>query len=134
MHEMGIALEIHRVCREAVEQHGGGRLRTVRLAIGELSAVEPDLIAFAWQAVTANGPDAGSTLDIAWCPATQHCAGCGQDKPRSEGSWLRLCPDCGQPLQVTGGSQLDVLEVVLEDEEQPGSADRPDPAELEEAT
>ena len=120
MHEMGIALEVHRVCREAVAQHGGGRLRTVRLAIGELTAVEPDLIAFAWQAVTMNGPDSGSTLDITWCPAVQHCAACGEDKPRSEGSWLRLCPDCGAPLQVLGGNELDVLDLVLETDEDSG--------------
>ncbi len=120
MHEMGIALEIHRVCREALAEHGSGRIRVVRLVIGELAAVEPELIAFAWQAVTMDGPDAGSTLDITWCPAVQRCANCGEDKPRSEGSWLRLCPDCGMPLQVLGGNELDVLEVVLETDDEDG--------------
>ena len=36
---------------------------------------------------------------------------CGEVKDRAEGSWLRLCPDCGLPLEVRGGEELDVLEV-----------------------
>jgi hydrogenase nickel incorporation protein HypA/HybF len=121
MHEMGIAVEIYRVCRETVEHHGGGRIHAVRLAIGELTAVEPDLIAFAWEAVTSEGPHAGSRLDITWHRAIQHCATCGEAKERSEGSWLRICPDCGNPLQVIGGGQLDIIDVVLETEGEPST-------------
>jgi hydrogenase nickel insertion protein HypA len=114
---MGIAIEVYRACRQAVQDHGDGRIDTVRLAVGELSAVEPDLIEFAWQAVIADTPDDGATLDITWCPAEQHCPSCGEIKQRVKGSWLRLCPDCGEPLQVTGGDQLDVLEVAFETDE-----------------
>ena len=117
MHEMGIAVEIYRVCRETAAHHGGGRIHTVRLEVGELSAVEPDLISFAWEAVTADGPHAGSKLDITWCAATQHCSSCGENKERSEGTWLRICPDCGSPLEVSGGSQLDIIDLVLQTDE-----------------
>ena len=110
---MGIALEIHRVCLDAIAAQGDGRIETVRLAVGELSAVEPDLLRFAWEAVVADGPHAGSSLDILWCPAHQRCLHCGEVEGRVEGSWLRLCPDCGRPLQVSGGDELDVLEVTF---------------------
>ena len=110
---MWIAVEIYRHCEEAVREHRPGRIETVQLAVGELSAVEPDLIEFAWEAVTADGPDAGSRLEITWCPALQHCPQCGEDKDRSEGSWLRLCPDCGSPLQVSGGDELDILRLTF---------------------
>ncbi len=111
---MGIAIEIYRTCRQAVEEHGDGRIERVRLAVGELSAVEPDLIDFAWQAVTVETADAGAVLEVQWCPAEQHCPACGEDKERSEGSWLRICPDCGGVLRVDGGMELDVLEVTFE--------------------
>jgi hydrogenase nickel incorporation protein HypA/HybF len=114
MHEMGIVVEIYRVCRETVAHHGGGRIHAVRLEVGELAAVEPDLISFAWEAVTADGPHAGSKLDITWCVATQHCSSCGENKERSEGTWLRICPDCGSLLEVDGGRQLDILDLVLQ--------------------
>jgi hydrogenase nickel incorporation protein HypA/HybF len=114
VHELSIAEEIYRVSRAAVADHGSGRLERVTVAVGELSAIEPDLLSFAWQALTESGPDAGSTLEVEWHAARQFCAACKSDKPRSDGSWLRLCPDCGTPLAVTGGMELDVMRVTFE--------------------
>ena len=117
MHEMGIAIEIYRTCREVVREHGQGRLQTVRIAVGELAAVEPDLLKFGWEAVIADGPDEGAELEIDFCRADQRCPSCGEAKERSEGSWFRICPDCGAPLEVRGGDELDVLEVSFETQE-----------------
>jgi hydrogenase nickel insertion protein HypA len=111
VHEMGLAVSIYRTCRQALAGRTDGAIEWVRVAIGELSAVEPDLLRFAWEAVTAGGHDAGARLDIEWRPARQHCPECGEDKPRREGSWLPLCPDCGTPLAVEGGQELDVLQL-----------------------
>lgn len=125
---MGIALEVYRTCRETVEAHGGGRLERVRLAVGELSAVEPDLLVYAWEAVVVDTLDHGATLEVEWCRANQHCSVCDARKDRSEGSWLRLCPDCGMPLQVEGGDELDVLELSFEaDEPESGPDDQREP-------
>jgi hydrogenase nickel incorporation protein HypA/HybF len=120
---MGIAIEVYRTCRRTVEEHGGGRLSKVRLAVGELSAVEPELLIHAWEAVVFDGPDADAELVIDWCPAKQVCTSCGESKTRSEGSWMRICPDCGFPLQVSGGDELDLVELSFEaDEEEVGSS------------
>jgi Zn finger protein HypA/HybF involved in hydrogenase expression len=118
MHELGIALDIYHACREAVRGHGPGRIERVKVAVGELAALEPDLIAFAWQAVTTDGPDAGSVLEAQWCPAEQHCPQCGESKPRFDGSWLRLCPDCGHALTVSGGTQIEVLELTYQTDDE----------------
>jgi len=122
VHEMGIAIEVYRACRETIEEHGGGRLRGARLAVGELSAVEPGLLVYAWEAVVFDSSDAGAKLEIVWCPADQRCTNCGEVKERGEGSWMKLCPDCGMPLQVTGGNELDVLDLSFE-EGGPGELD-----------
>lgn len=113
LHELSIAQEIYRTARFAVASHGPGRLERVKVAVGELTAIEPDLLAFAWEALTGGGPDAGSVLDVEWHPACQFCAACNENKPRARGSWLRLCPDCGEPVQVSGGQELDVLQVAF---------------------
>lgn len=132
MHEMGVAIEIYRTCREAIRGHGPGRLEKVRLAVGELSAVEPDLIGFAWEAVTVDTPDEGCALEVEWCPARQHCPKCDAAKTRSEGSWLRLCPDCGALLTVEGGDELDVLEVTfVTDDDVPAGAAGSEPGRKE---
>lgn len=109
MHELGIAIEAHRLCRAdlAAEQ----RLVRVELAVGELSAVEPELLRYAWESVVAGTPDAACELVVAWCPARQTCAACGDIAERVPGSWLKLCPRCGQPLRVEGGQELDVVRV-----------------------
>ena len=109
MHEMGLAMAIYDTCRAAVARQGPGRLEWVRVAVGELAAVEPDLLRFAWEALTAEGPDAGSVLEVEWRPAEQRCPACGDVAERAPGSWLRLCPACGSPLRVEGGDDLDVL-------------------------
>ena len=93
---------------------GIDQLQRVRIAVGELAAVEPDLLTFGWEAVIIDGPDAGAKLEIDFCKADQRCPQCDEAKDRSEGSWLRICPDCGAPLEVRGGEELDVLEGTFE--------------------
>lgn len=119
MHELGIAIEIYRSSRLAVKEHGPGRLGVVRVAVGERSALEPELLVSAWDVLTAGGPDQGARLEIEWRPVHQRCLACGEDKPRAPGSWLRLCPDCQSPLEVDGGDELDLLQVEFETEVAP---------------
>jgi len=111
VHELGIATEVHRTARAAIAAHGAGRLERVRMAVGELSAVEPDLLEHAWEAVVAGGVDEGSILEVDWRPARQICTRCGEVPERGVGTWLRLCPRCEEPMRVEGGDELDVLEV-----------------------
>lgn len=116
VHEMGVVQEIHRISREAADANGGGRLTSVTVAVGELSAIEPALLAFAWEAITTGGPDAGSRLEVDWRPARQLCETCGEVAERAPGTWLRLCPRCDLPLRIEGGDELDVLHVDITQE------------------
>jgi len=111
VHELNLATEIHRTCRATIDARGGGRLDVARVAIGELAAVEPELLVYAWEAVVAAGADAGARLEVEWHPARQTCPKCGEVKDREAGIWLRLCPECGRPLRVEGGDELDVIEL-----------------------
>jgi hydrogenase nickel incorporation protein HypA/HybF len=116
MHELSIASALYESCQKAVAAHGRGRIELVRVAIGELSAVEPMQLESAWQCVIHGGPHEGARLEVQWHRARQHCFACGEDKPRALGSWLRICPDCGSPLLVEGGDELDLLQVEYETE------------------
>ncbi|MCP4901738.1 MAG: hydrogenase maturation nickel metallochaperone HypA [bacterium] len=118
MHEMGIALEIFRHCEEQMVIHGGIRIEVVRVAIGELSAVEPDLLKYAWQAVVADGPHELAEMEVDWHPCRQVCGECDKEIDRAEGSWLRLCPTCGNALEVSGGKELDIVELTVETEDE----------------
>jgi hydrogenase nickel incorporation protein HypA/HybF len=122
MHELSLATDILRLCRSRMDG-AAARLERVRVAVGELSAVEPELLRFAWEATTAGGPDAGAVLEIEWRRARQTCAACGDVAERAAGSWIRLCPRCGAPLAIEGGMELDVLRF----EYQPSTEETPAP-------
>jgi hydrogenase nickel insertion protein HypA len=113
VHETGLAVEIHRIARRVADENGGGPLESVTVAVGDLAAVEPPLLEFAWRAVVQGTADAGAALIVEWDRARQDCAVCGEVVGRAPGSWLRLCPTCGEPLRVTGGEALDVVRVVF---------------------
>lgn len=116
MHEASIACEIYRVAQAAVEGQGAGRIESVEVRIGELAGVEPDLLRFAWEAVA----DEGVRLDIDWRQARQLCPACGQQERPARGGWLRLCEDCGMPLDIWGGDELEVRRIsfLAEDDEE----------------
>ncbi len=113
MHELSLAAEIHRIARVAADDHAGGALESVTVVVGELAAVEPDLLEFAWQAVVTGGEDEGARLIVEWRPVRQLCAACGEVPERAAGSWMRLCPRCNEPLAVSGGDELEVRTVAF---------------------
>ncbi len=110
MHEASLALELLKITQGVLAEHGGSRILRVKVAVGELSAVEPELLRYAWEAVTLESPAQGSVLEVEFFPARQVCPTCGPVQ-RSPGSWLPLCVSCGAPLRVEGGDELDLLEV-----------------------
>jgi hydrogenase nickel incorporation protein HypA/HybF len=110
MHELGLATEILRMSRSRMPASGDFRLERVRIAVGELSAVEPELLRYAWDAVVEAGPDRGAALEVEWRPARQTCEDCGRDAPRRAGEWIRTCPACAGAMRVEGGTELDLIE------------------------
>lgn len=113
MHETSIALEILKTSETILAQHGGSRILRVKVAVGELSAVEPELLRYAWEAVTVGGPAEGSRLEVDFLPARQVCPTCGP-VARAPGAWVPLCLSCGAPLLVEGGKELDLVQVEFE--------------------
>ncbi|MCB9914787.1 MAG: hydrogenase maturation nickel metallochaperone HypA [Planctomycetes bacterium] len=115
MHELSLALELHRGVRAEVDALGGGRLVRVTVAVGSLSGVEPELLRHAWEAVVADGPDRDAALELEWRVATQRCAPCGLVEEAHGDAWLRRCPRCGAPLVVAGGRELDVTSLAYDE-------------------
>lgn len=113
MHELSIAQSILESTRTALAPYPGARVERVRVAVGELTAIEPDLLRFAWEALLDGAPEAGCVLDIEWRPARQYCPACGGPLERPERGWLGACGSCGGLLRVEGGQELDLLQVTF---------------------
>ncbi len=115
MHELSVATELYLGLRAELEARGGARLVSARIEVGELAAIEPRLLSFAWEAVVQGGPDEGALLDIEWRPVTCTCPHCGIVQTEPNHDWLRLCPHCAAPLRLEGGRELDVVSLVFEE-------------------
>ncbi|MCK6448280.1 MAG: hydrogenase maturation nickel metallochaperone HypA [Planctomycetes bacterium] len=111
MHELSLVQALSAlVDAECAER--GARAKAVRIAVGELASVEPSLLVLAWEDAA---PQHG-TLTVDFCAARQTCATCGDVADRQPGSWLRLCPTCGSPLRVSGGDELELVEIDFEED------------------
>ncbi len=113
MHELSIAATIVEDVLGFAEKQGIARIVRVRLAIGELTCVQPEQLKFCYESVTTETALAGSELDIEAIPACVACSNC-----RYNGSpkyWMDSvtdvpvptlqCPTCGKSVEVVHGHE-----------------------------
>jgi hydrogenase nickel incorporation protein HypA/HybF len=113
VHEMGIVSEVLVAVVEASERAGAVRINSVRATVGELTAIVPDALQFAWEALT---PAEGAVLEITETSARSRCLECGTEF--AHGRFDRLCPSCGGfACEVLAGNELrvDDMDVDLAD-------------------
>jgi hydrogenase nickel incorporation protein HypA/HybF len=112
MHEMSLAEGVLGVVQDAARAHQPCTVRTVRLEIGALAAVELEALRFAFEVVKQGSVADAAQLDIVHVPGSAWCLQCsrsvaiaGRGEP---------CPECGSfQLQVTGGDRMRVKELEL---------------------
>jgi hydrogenase nickel incorporation protein HypA/HybF len=112
MHEMSLAEGVLGVVQDAAGAHQPCTVRTVRLEIGALAAVECDALRFAFDVVKRGSVAETAALDIVHVPGSAWCMQCSRNVAIAERG--DPCPECGSwQLQVTGGDQMRVKELEL---------------------
>lgn len=110
MHELALSSSLVDALREEAARRGFARVRRVTLAIGALSHVEPEAMAFCFDIVTRGTLAEGTELEIERPPGRAFCIDCGQEvaiAARGE-----ACPGCGGfRLLVRGGEELRLVEL-----------------------
>lgn len=115
MHEVGIAASILESVEAEMQRRPGTRIVAVGLRIGELSNVDKDALAFAFEALTRNSPLADLRLEVEWCPRRQKCLDCAEEFTVKE--FELRCPACGtDKTSCIGGTELDVAYLEVEEE------------------
>ena len=114
MHEMSITVSILETVRDQMVKSGVERLKSIKLRIGEMTAVEPDSLRFCFKACTDGSPLEGAVLDIETVPLTGRCSGCnkvfGLDQYFSS-----ICPHCGGTVSdLVSGRELDIVSMEVE--------------------
>lgn len=113
MHEMSLAEGVLQVIEEAARKDQFQQVSTVWLEIGQLSGVEPQAMAFCFDAVTRGSVADGARLGILTLPGQAWCMACAKTVPMNE--VCGECPDCGGfQLQVTGGTEMRIKELEVE--------------------
>lgn len=107
MHEVRIATEIISIVRKEVVSRGLGSISEIGLRIGLLSGVDPDALAFSFEAATSGTEMQSTRLVIEKVPVRAVCQACTKEF-EVEG-YLFVCPACeSTDVRVTEGEELDI--------------------------
>ncbi len=110
MHEMSLAEGMLQIIEDAARKENFSKVITIWLEIGQLSSVEPQAMAFCFDAVTRHTIAAGARLEIIQTPGVGWCMACAKTLPLTE--LFGACPDCGSyHIDVTDGTAMRIKEL-----------------------
>lgn len=113
MHEMSLAEGVLQILEDQAKSQNYTKVKTVWLEIGELSHVDPDAIAFCFDAVIHGTLADGAKLEIIRTPGQAWCHDCSAHVAVS--SLVDPCPKCGgHRTQVTDGDDMRVKELEVD--------------------
>ena len=113
MHELAVAQALVEQVDALIDQHGATQASLIRVRIGPLAGVVPELLAAAFPLAAAGRRMEHAELDCVTAPITVRCRTCGAE---TEAAMNRLiCGACGDwHTQVISGDELLLESVELE--------------------
>jgi hydrogenase nickel incorporation protein HypA/HybF len=105
MHELGIANSLLETVRSEAARHPGAVVHKVGVAVGELAGVNPEALAFAFEAIVAGTEWQHLVLEIEMRPRMHRCYSCGASFRVID--YQFACPACGgSQAECMGGDEL----------------------------
>ena len=113
MHEMSIAQSLIEIIQEEMIAHGAKSLKSVRLQVGQMSAVVPDSLSFCFEVVTDGTDLQGAELIMEVVPLKARCQECG--RIFAVEAHVFACPDCdGAKIDIIEGQELSIIEIEVD--------------------
>jgi hydrogenase nickel incorporation protein HypA/HybF len=106
MHEYSLVSALLDRVEEEARRHAALSVARVRLRVGGLAGVEPDLLRAAFEMAREGTICAAAELELVLVEVRWACRDC--QRPIAAGALL-ACPDCGAPARLAEGDDL-VLE------------------------
>ncbi len=114
MHEASLAGGVLKLVEDSARREGFARVTLLRLEAGQLSGVEPRALRFALESLAPGTLLAGAAIEIEEPPGEAWCMRCCKTVAIAQRG--DDCPDCGgHQLQPTGGTELRVIDLMVED-------------------
>jgi hydrogenase nickel incorporation protein HypA/HybF len=111
---MSIARSLIDVLREEMISHHVKTLRSVRLNIGQMSAVVPDALSFCFQVITKGTDLEGVKLNMDIVPLMGSCNECGEEFEILDYNFI--CSRCGSDkINTIGGKDLSIVEMEVDE-------------------
>ena len=111
MHEYSLMTALMDRVEQEAAAHQALAVHRVRVRIGELSGVEPELLESAFEIVRAGTVCAGAVLEVERVPARWECSACR--RPLGAGERLQ-CAACGAPAALAAGDEILLGQIELE--------------------
>lgn len=111
MHEMAICCALIDCVGAELRRAGGGRVASVRMSIGALQGIDPELLVSAFALVAEGTALAEARLDITRRPARLICRACGGEHDADR---RFRCADCGgEAVSLLPGAGMTLDEITL---------------------
>lgn len=122
MHELGIIQNVFRIIEEVAAEHHLIKVHHVKLKLGKLQQIVPEILTFAFEAAAKGTNIEGATLQVEEVPITMVCNGCEREFVVE--NQMYICPECsGTHLTMQTGMEI-ILES-LEGEQDPSKTPQP---------
>ena len=108
MHELGIIHNLFTIIEEVAEENKLVRINKVKLKLGRLQQIVPEMFTFAFETVAKGTKAEGAVLDIEYVPIKMLCKTCNNEFIVEE--HVYICPECAQ----TNLTMLEGMEIILE--------------------
>jgi hydrogenase nickel incorporation protein HypA/HybF len=113
MHEMSIAQSLIDILRDEMLKHDAKTLRSVRLNVGQMTAIVPDALSFCFQVATDGTEMEGARLIMEIIPLVGHCSDCEEEFEIKD--YAFLCPSCDSTkIKTIGGQDLSIVEIEVD--------------------
>lgn len=107
MHELSI---MENALAVAIEQSAGRIITRIDMAVGELTAVVPDALQFAFEVLSKGTAAESATLHVEHIPVSCHCATC--DKDFIVNNFHYECPECQTvTTAIVQGQELHLISI-----------------------
>ncbi len=117
MHEMSIAQNLIRILEQEMTQNEARKLLRVKISYGRISAIVPEALQTAFQALTRQTPLEGAVMETREVPLKVRCRECATEfSPQDQDLLIMTCTSCGAEFghEVISGKELLVEEIEVE--------------------
>lgn len=113
MHELSLCQSLVGIVEEEARRQGFRKVRRIRVTHDPFAAIEPEALAFAFDAAAAGTVCAGAVLEILAVPADGQCLDCGASVAVAD--FIVTCPQCGgSRVRADGAGALRIKDIDVE--------------------